>query len=359
MLAREPGQVWGDTSARRGWRDDLLPLLAEPVRAALRCLGEETAGGLEEIRLRVGRPLAVGGREQEYFLTRDGRPTLRPQEAYRVTRADLEATLQLLSRGSLYAVEEQLRQGYVTVAGGHRVGFCGRAVLENGRVTGLVDISSLNFRICREVPGAADPIMPYLVSEGRVLGALILSPPLAGKTTVLRDAVRQLSDGVPPLGLAGVRVCLVDERSELAGCWNGEPQRYVGLRTDVLDGVPKAAGLMMAVRAMSPQVLATDELGGATDAAAVEEALYAGVAVLATAHAASLAEARSRPHLGELIARAAFPRIILLSRRLGPGTTEAVWSGRGESLLSRPLPPGPATPGARRPPGHIPPAPAI
>lgn len=319
----------------------MLPLVAEPVRVLLARLEPGTAAQLEEIRLRLGRPLAVGRCGREEFLTGEGRLTARPEEAYWVSRGDVEATVQLLFRGSLYAVEEQLRQGYVTVPGGHRVGFCGRAVLEDGRLARLVEISSLAFRLCREVRGAADPIMPYLVSEGRVQGALILSAPLGGKTTVLRDAVRQLSDGVPGLGFPGLRVCLVDERSELAGCWNGEPQRYVGLRTDVLDGAPKAVGLMMAVRALSPQVVATDELGGAADVAAVEEALHAGVAVLATAHASSLAEARSRPHLGELIARGAFSRLVLLSRRLGPGTTEAVWSADGRNLLPRPLPPGP------------------
>lgn len=329
----------------RTWQEDLLPFVAGPVRAALERLAPTMVARLEEIRLRIGCPLAVGSDGRETFVCPDGRLAASPDEAYRVNRADLEAALQLLFRGSLYAVEEQLSQGYVTVSGGHRVGFCGRAVLEDGRIARLVDISSLSFRVCREVRGAADPIMPFLVGEGAVRGALILSAPLGGKTTVLRDAVRQLSDGLPALGFPGIKVCLVDERSEVAGCWNGEPQRYVGLRTDVLDGAPKAAGLMMAVRAMSPRVVATDELGGAADVAAVEEALHAGVDVLATAHASSLEEARSRPHLGGLLARGTFPLVVLLSRRLGPGTTEAVWSARGENLLRRPLPPGPLGPG--------------
>lgn len=333
----------------RTWQDDLLPLVAGPVRTALQSLDPGVAVRLEEVRLRLGRPLAVGSDGRELFVCADGQLTSDPGRAYRLTRDDLEATLQLLFRGSLYAVEDQLSQGYVTVAGGHRVGFCGRAVVEGGRIARLVDISSLSFRVCREVWGAADPIMPFLVKGDAVRGALILSAPLGGKTTVLRDAVRQLSDGVPALGFPGAKVCLVDERSEVAGSWNGEPQRYVGLRTDVLDAAPKAAGMMMAVRAMSPRVVATDELGGAADVAAVEEALHAGVEVLATAHASSLEEARLRPHLGALLDRGVFPRVILLSRRLGPGTVEAVWSSRGESLLARPLPPGPYGGGR----GHI------
>jgi stage III sporulation protein AA len=333
----------------RTWQDDLLPLVAGPVRSALQHLATDVAVRLEEVRLRLGRPLAVGSDGREVFVCADGHLTRDPERAYRVSRDDLDATLQLLFRGSLYAVEDQLAQGYVTVAGGHRVGFSGRAVLEGGRIVRLVDISSLSFRVCREVRGAADPIMPFLVGQGAVRGAIILSAPLGGKTTVLRDAVRQLSDGVSALGFPGTTVCLVDERSEVAGCWNGEPQRYVGLRTDVLDGAPKAVGMMMAVRAMSPRVVATDELGGAADVAAVEEALHAGVEVLATAHASSLEEARSRPHLGALLARGAFRLVILLSRRLGPGTVEAVWSSRGESLLAYPLAPGPHSGGS----GHI------
>ncbi len=330
------------TQPALAWQDEVLPLLPPSVREALGRMPAEYAVTLEEVRLRVGRPLAVGSGGREAFLSADGQLVVRPEAAYCVTAADVEAALQLVFRSSLYAVEEQLRQGYVTVAGGHRVGFGGTALVERGHIVSLSRISSLNFRLGREVLGAADPIMPYLVCEGRACAALILSPPLGGKTTVLRDAVRQLSDGVAGLGFPGVKVCVVDERSEVAGCWGGVPQRYVGLRTDVIDGAPKAQGLMMAVRAMSPQVVATDELGGARDAAAVEEALYAGVAVLATAHASSILEARSRPGLAGLVARGAFDRIVLLSRRLGPGTVETIWSGDGErTILSEPVPPGP------------------
>ena len=323
------------------WQRELLPLLPEPVRRALAEISPELAAGLEEIRLRVGRPLAVGSGGQERFLAAEGGVTGEKERAHIVSRADLETAVQLLFRSSLYAVQEQLRQGYVTVPGGHRVGFCGTAVVEGGHIVSLNRISSLSYRICREVTGAADPIMPFLVQRNQVKGALLLSPPLGGKTTVLRDAVRQLADGVPTLAFPGVKVCVVDERSEIAGCWEGEPQRYVGLRTDVLDAAPKAEGLMMAVRAMSPQVVATDELGGAVDAQAVEEALHAGVAVLATAHASSLQEVRARPGLAGLLAGRAFACVILLSRRLGAGTVEAIWGYDGESLLSEPLPPGP------------------
>ncbi|MDP3486426.1 MAG: ATPase, T2SS/T4P/T4SS family, partial [Bacillota bacterium] len=146
---------------------------------------------------------------------------------------------------------------------------------------------------------------------------LVISPPQAGKTTLLRDIARQLSD-------KGQRVCIVDERSEIAGCYNGCPQLDVGLRTDVMDGCPKAEGMLMALRALSPDVIITDEIGRAEDAAAIEEALNSGVRVIASAHGSTYEEVAARPNLSTLLQRGLFQRVVILSNRRGPGTIEYI-----------------------------------
>lgn len=307
-----------------GFEREIIPFLAPRLAELVRQAALALPGPLEEIRVREGRPLQLVYPGGDAFIAPDGRLTADPAPAERASRDDLQRTFQLMARGSVYAWEEEVRGGFLTLEGGHRVGLCGRAVTEGGRIRTLKPVASLNIRIAREVPGAADALLPQLVRGGRFLSTLLISPPQAGKTTMLRDLVRQLSTGVPRLRLPGLKVGLVDERSEVAGCYLGVPQRDVGPRTDVLDGCPKAEGLMLLIRSLSPQVVAADEVGRPEDAAALLEALHAGVAVLATAHGAGLADVRRRPAVAELLRVGAFERAVLLGRSRGPGTVEAV-----------------------------------
>ena len=213
-----------------------------------------------------------------------------------------------LCEHALYARAEEQRQGFVTLRGGHRMGLCGRVVAQGTSVRALRDISSLCVRVAGQWEGAADTLVPHLTSGGRVRSALIIGLPGSGKTTVLRDACRQLSD-------AGHRVAIADERSELAAMSRGAPQLDVGARTDVLDGVCKEIALRWLLRSMSPEIIATDELGAATDALAVLEAAQSGVAVLATAHARTLDEALSRGTLYHLAQNKAFSRYAVLDEK--------------------------------------------
>ncbi len=284
----------------------------------------------EEIRLRALRPLMLGLSQADIMISAKGRPVMNDTEAYHITRDDLERCLQVISGSSIYALEEEIRSGFITVSGGHRVGITGKAVLENGKVKTLKYISGLNIRISREIIGAASDLMPKIVdrARGTIFHTMIFSPPKCGKTTVLRDAVRVISDGDPKLGLVGQTVGLVDERSEIAGCYRGIPQRKVGMRTDVLDGCPKAEGMIMLLRSMGPSVIATDEIGRIEDVRALEEVLYAGVKVVFTVHGSSIEELSSRPSLNYLFKLGVIERFVLLGREMHAGVVKKVYTSQ-------------------------------
>ena len=307
----------------------LLPILPPELRWAVAALPAERLRGLEELRLRPDCPVLLRLAGGEAVLRRDGSlsdvgylgDVKDMADARMLSRAELKKTMLLLSESSVYAFEEELRRGYITLPGGHRAGFAGRAVLERGRIRTLTDISSVNLRVARAVPGAGRELLSRLPAAGPLPSVLLVAPPRAGKTTVLRDLARLLADGD---GTAPRRVGLADERSELAALRDGVPQLDVGLRADVVDGCPKAEAMQLLLRSLSPEVLVTDELGREEDGAAVAEASRCGVAVLATAHARDVAEARQRPLLRRLLSEGYFQYLAVLSRRRGPGTLEEV-----------------------------------
>lgn len=306
--------------------ETVLPYLAPAVRERVGEAARELGCGIEEIRLRAGRPLELVTHARRAFVDACGRPVDRADAAPPLPQEEVARTFQLVCQGSVYAWEEQLRGGFVTLPGGHRVGVSGRVIVEGGRVRTVRPVGGLNVRVARQVPGAALRVLPHVLgSGGRLLSTLLLSPPGAGKTTLLRDLVRLVSAGDAARGMPAAKVTVVDERSELAGSREGVPTLDVGPRTDVLDGCPKAEGMLLAIRALSPEVVAVDEIGRAEDVVALREALRAGVTVLATAHAASVEDARRRPALRSLLVPGAFERVVVLSRRHGPGTVECVW----------------------------------
>lgn len=318
---------------------DVFPYLAPSLKKILEQLPVLIAESIEEIRLRLGRPFAVRCNQKEYFLNASGEFSQDPAGAYCVSAAEIFKTVQLISQGSLYAFEEEFRQGFLTLPGGHRIGLAGTAVLERGMVKTLKEISSLNFRIAHAVPGAACKLLPYILDfrNNRLFHTLVVSPPCAGKTTLLRDIVRSLSYGIPELGFPALSVGVVDERCELAACYGGVPQHDLGPRVDVLDHCPKAVGMVMLLRSMAPQVIATDEIGRAEDVDAIWEMVYTGVSILATVHAASWDELEQRPYLQELVKREVFQRYVFLSRRQGPGTIEGVWDQRRNPIYDNVL----------------------
>ena len=297
---------------RRPW-EQAAAVLPGPLRDGLRALGEDRLEEAEEFRLRRGFPMTA-------LLPEGERETNGPP----VGEDELRQVVENATQCSAHTALDRVRQGFVTLRGGHRIGLCGSVTKKDGRIVTLRELSSLSIRVARSVPGLAKPLLPELTEDGRFLSTLILAPPGAGKTTLLRDLVRALSDGE---GCPPHRVSVADERGEIAALWRGEPQLYVGRHTDVLDGCSKSEGLSILIRGMDPQVAAADELGGSEDVRAAEEAAGCGVAVLATAHGAGLEDLRRRPACRELLELGAFRRLVVLERR------GAVRSVRVEALL--------------------------
>jgi len=313
---------------------EIFKILPESVQQLVQVIPSRELKELEEIRLRAGRPLMVRVGQEDAYLG-EGGLTANWAQGHTVSTREVEQVLELLTKSSLYALQEELRNGYLTLPGGHRVGLVGEAVVEKSELKTMKHIQSLNIRLARQVAGCARALLPMVVSGGRVLSSLLISPPRCGKTTILRDLIRQLSSGVPELKLKGLNIGVVDERSELAGCYHGVPQTDLGPRSDVLDKCPKALGMIILLRSMSPQVIATDELGRMEDALAVQEILNAGVSILATVHGSNLEEIKGRPAMRQIAAAGVFERYIILGRSRGPGTVEKILDGRGQPLASR------------------------
>lgn len=326
--------------------DNILIKLPESMRDRIEKLPAQTLQQLEEIRIRTNTDtlLISGGRE---YSLRDGDE---------ITAEVLEEILNRLLDYSYYAYEEELSRGYITIEGGHRVGICGRVTLENGQVHLIKDVSSLNIRRSREITGASEKILGAVLSPAKapaesvtnagisagcgddrspapsdlfdvcssaadygrmvVRNTLIISPPKCGKTTMLRDLARNLSN-------AGFRIGICDERSEIAGCYDGKTSYDLGPRTDVLDGCPKADGILMLIRAMSPDVVMTDEIGKPEDAAAIRSALSAGVKIITTIHGSSFEDA-AKSAVGSLITDHIFETLIFLSAQPVTGTVEKI-----------------------------------
>lgn len=290
---------------------EILTQLAPKLRSMLEAINFWQT--IEEIRLRVNKPVVIKAGGQEFGLNTHGKCHI--TRSYRVTTDDLTRTMQIMTKNSWYALEDEIKAGYLSLSGGHRVGISGKITLDNGVIKNLRYINGLSIRFAKEIIGAANDIVSRMYNRDRVLSTLIISPPGCGKTTLLRDICRQLSN-------RGLDTVVIDERSEIAACYQGVPQLDVGLRTDVIDGCPKVEGIIMAIRGMSPRIIITDEIGNPDDGLALTEAIRAGVSVISTCHGVTVEQVKNRLWVQK--GGWVFEQAVILSRRCGPGTIERV-----------------------------------
>lgn len=314
---------------------EVLKYISQDLRNILKKVSLKDVLSLQEIRMRANRPLMISNGDGSFFIDFDGSLTKRGLNLVYVSSEQILKTLELISENSIYAFQEEIKNGFVTLKGGHRVGITGKVVLEGGNIRNIKDISGLNIRIAREVYGCSNGVLKYIVNGSEIYNTLIISPPQCGKTTILRDIARNLSDGIVEMGFEGVKVGIVDERSEIASCYRGVAQNRVGVRTDILDGCPKNLGMVMMLRSMSPNVIITDEIGNKGDGDSLRQVQNAGIKVITTAHGYNISQLKSRIEVLNMMEEKIFERYIVLSSRKGPGTIEEVIDGRTMKNICR------------------------
>lgn len=310
-------------------RNEIVQLFPGRIRKMLEDSGLDFEY-LYEIRMRIHSPLILVYQGREYFLGRKGELTKDQTAAYLITDQDIHSVMEAASQYSMYAYEDEIRQGFLTIQGGHRVGIAGKAIMEKERVKGMKYISYINLRLSHQVKDCARDIMPYVTEDNRVHHTLIISPPRCGKTTLLRDVIRQISNGWG--SFPGATVGVVDERSEIGGSYLGIPQNDLGIRTDILDCCPKSDGMMMLIRSMSPEVVAVDELGNYEDIHAIEAVIHCGCKLLATVHGSSIEDIKRKPLLQRLVNERIFERYILLQKQGRAGQIRSIFDERGTCI---------------------------
>lgn len=257
-----------------------------PPRVAACIKDNADVCSIAEIRFCLNKPILIGSEDTTGYLTdKFGAKIIADRDMF-------DMIINKLTGGSMYSVNENIKNGFVTVNGGHRVGICGTAVMEDGRIKHVKSVSALCFRVCRQINGSAAALVQEAVNGTKVFNTLIASPPGCGKTTLLRDLCRMISGGETSCGIK--RVGIADERSEIAAMYGGVPRFDIGDASFVCDAYPKSYAMNLMLRSLSPQVIATDEIGSSEDFTAVRDALKSGVSVVATAHGSDLPDIISR-----------------------------------------------------------------
>lgn len=273
--------------------DKLRNILFEKIREKEDCL--------EEIRIRNQKPIILKFNNDEEVIK------------YIVSSEEMVTILQLICENSIYSYQKQISSGFITLQGGHRVGIVGSCVIENNKIININYINSFNFRIARQVIGCSNNILKHILDENSVYNTLIISPPGYGKTTLIRDIVRQVSNGNE--NFKGITVGIVDERSEIASLYKGVPQNDVGIRTDVIENISKSIGIKILVRSMAPKVIIADEIGTSDDIDAINYALCSGCKGIFSAHGSSINDIYRNPILKKLLDSWVFERLIFLDKK--------------------------------------------
>lgn len=257
---------------------------------------------LEEIRIRVNKPIILKFNNYEKVIK------------YSVSTEEIMGCLQYICENSIYSYQNQISEGFITIKGGHRVGISGSCVIENKKVININYIYSLNFRVAKQVLGSSNKLLKHILNleENSVYNTLIISAPGCGKTTILRDLVRQVSSGIKEIKYKAINVGIVDERGEIAALYKGVPQNDIGIKTDIVENVSKSIGMRMLIRSMAPKVIVADEIGKYDDIEAINYAVCSGSKGIFTAHGSNFEDISLNPILKELIKIHVFEKIIFL-----------------------------------------------
>ncbi len=286
-----------------------------------------------EIRLRINSPVEIKSVSGNYFLDLNKKSGSFNDSYYLVKKSDIEDTVAKLTLNSIHAFEREMQSGYITIAGGHRVGIGGDCVYEKDNFSGFKHITSLNIRIAREFRGCSAKYMKYFVGNNRIFNTLIVGPPLSGKTTLIRDIAGYLSDGIKESNFEGCDITIIDERGEISSMYNGIPQMYVGKRTDILAYCMKREGFAMSIRALSPRAIISDELGSKDDFEIIQYALKSGVNIITTAHGYDIEDVKRNIYLKDIIENNFFERIIILNNSRCPSKIKQVYDSTMNRMI--------------------------
>ena len=280
--------------------NDILIYFPINVRELLHDKIEEEM--LEEIRIRVNKPIILKFNNKELVVN------------YLINQEEILRILQCVCENSIYSYQHQIAEGFVTIKGGHRVGISGSCVVEKGSVININYINSLNFRIARQISNVSESVLKFILNlkEKTIFNTLIVSKPGCGKTTLIKDIVKEISNGNESLNFKGLNVGVVDERGEIAALYKGIPQNDIGLKTDVIDNVSKSIGMKMLIRSMAPQVIVADEIGCIEDIDAINYSICSGAKGIFTAHGQVFEDLYTNKILKELIKENIFEVIIFL-----------------------------------------------
>ncbi len=293
------------------WQNEIYPYLGQKISKYIEKLPTSTLCNISEIRLRANGAISVTVGNKNTIVYDENNAPLS------LTLSESSEIFTRLCNGTVYQFENQIKNGYITIQGGHRVGFCGTAIYEGDKLITLKDITSITFRISRQIKNAAREIIGNIINDDKIYSALIASEPCGGKTTILSDLARLVSN-------LGKRCAVVDERGEICSVYEGVPQKDIGCLTDVLNGYSKGDGMMTALRCLSPQLIICDEIGSRSDADAMLEAMNAGVPVIATAHASNEDDLLGRPQIERLVDYGAIDKIFFLQGNSNPGVVRKV-----------------------------------